>query len=216
MLPETSSKFGLLTTFSLLGVWIVACAVGFYVLLSYSQTPGPDLVPEALHNVPGQWPRKRNFLLVVAIHPRCVCSQATAAELQRLLDKTNDEVECRVLCYQPTSVGNDFANTAVIEQLAQLPNTTMVTDADGVTALLLGMKTSGAMALFDKEGKPVFCGGITIARGHEGPSAGANAILALVSHDRPTTTRTHVYGCPLFGFGKPEASPVLSVGDCEL
>lgn len=197
MLPETSSKFGLLTTFSLLGVWIVACAAGFYSLLTYSQTPGPDLVPTALHEPLMEGPRTRDFLLVVAIHPRCYCSQATAIELQRLIEKTNDKVECRVLCYQPTATGSEFANTSLIEQLAQLPNTTMVTDADGLTAALLGMHTSGAIALFDAEGHPLFCGGITPGRGHEGPSAGANAIVALASGDRPTTTRTRVYGCPL-------------------
>ncbi|WP_442481548.1 hypothetical protein [Aeoliella sp. SH292] len=197
MHPETSSKIGLLTTFSLLGVWIVACAVGFYSLLTYSQTPGPDLVPAALHDIRAEWPRKRDFLLVVAIHPRCVCSEATATELQRLIDKTNDKVECRVLCYQPTSAGIDFANTPLIKQLAQLPNTTMVTDSDGSMASLLGMQTSGSIALFDKEGHPLFSGGITTGRGHVGPSAGAGAIIALTSGDRPTTPRTRVYGCPL-------------------
>jgi hypothetical protein len=205
MLPETSSKFGLFTTLSLLGVWIVACAAGFVSLLTYSQTPGPNLVPKALHNIQVEWPRKRDFLLVVAIHPRCVCSEATATELQRLLDKTNDEVECRVLCYQPNSAGSDFANTPLFKQLAQLPNTTMVTDSDGSMASLLGMQTSGALALFDKAGHPLFCGGITPARGHEGPSAGANAILALASGDRPTTTRTRAYGCPLLSVDPTES-----------
>lgn len=210
MLPQTSSKFGHFTTLTLLGVWIAACAAGFYALLSYSQTAGPDLVPTALHDIHIEWPRKRNFLLVVAIHPRCVCSQATATELQRLIDETNDEVECRVLCYQPSAAGNDFANTSLVEQLAQLPNTTMVTDADGLMASRLGMNTSGALALFDKAGHPLFCGGITTGRGHKGPSAGANAILALISHDQPTTTRTRVYGCPLGDVGSQESSGQLS------
>jgi hypothetical protein len=84
-----------------------------------------------------------------------------------------------------------------------------------VTAAKLGMKTSGAMALFDRNGIPVFCGGITTGRGHEGPSAGATAILALVSHDRTTTTRTQVYGCPLTNVTVPVSSAVLSVEDCQ-
>ncbi|HEY8966270.1 MAG TPA: hypothetical protein VIM58_07500, partial [Candidatus Methylacidiphilales bacterium] len=83
----------------------------------------------------------------------------------------------------------------------RIPGVAVVADPDGKAAALLGAKTSGEVLLFDGAGRLLFSGGITGARGHEGPNAGEAAVIALASGaELPAASRrAPVYGCSLVG-----------------
>ena len=60
------------------------------------------------------------------------------------------------------------------------------------------MATSGHALLFDRDGRLLFRGGITPARGHEGDNFGASAIAARLA-GRPARAEAPVFGCPIAG-----------------
>ena len=47
----------------------------------------------------------------------------------------------------------------------------------------------------DADGRLVFSGGITVARGHSGDNAGRSALAALLTDGTAATTKTAVFGC---------------------
>jgi hypothetical protein len=57
--------------------------------------------------------------------------------------------------------------------------------------------TSGAVLLYSSDGKLLFQGGITPARGHQGDSFGRQRILALLDGDAPDRRDAPVFGCAL-------------------
>jgi hypothetical protein len=56
--------------------------------------------------------------------------------------------------------------------------------------------------LYDGNGRLLFSGGITGARGHSGDNAGRSTVLSLLSRDTVDRAETPVFGCSLFD---PEA-----------
>ncbi len=70
-------------------------------------------------------------------------------------------------------------------------------DRTGDDARALGAETSGDVFFYDADGALRFHGGLTTARGHEGASPGADAILALVSHQPTSVVATAAFGCCL-------------------
>jgi hypothetical protein len=74
-----------------------------------------------------------------------------------------------------------------------------VEDPEGAAALRFGASTSGQTLLYNDSGRLVFNGGITAARGHEGPNDGQDAVIALLQNRPPLHTATPVFGCSLLG-----------------
>lgn len=197
MAPDTTRlRPGRLVAIAALALWSAASVVGFAMLIGYTQTPG------ALQHPPREkldlgWHPSAPYRLVVAIHPQCTCSRATASELARILRDHSNLLACKILMYQPAGAPNTFGETWLMERLAELPNTIIDVDVDGQQASSLGMRTSGSVVLYDFAGNQQFYGGITVARGHEGNSVGAESILSIIQNSPPATTCTEVYGCPL-------------------
>jgi hypothetical protein len=81
---------------------------------------------------------------------------------------------------------------------SSIPGVRAVADADGRLLHLFPASTSGQVFLYDEEGRLRFSGGITVARGHEGDSAGAAAIVSFVNHGHLGRATTRVFGCPIF------------------
>ena len=71
-------------------------------------------------------------------------------------------------------------------------------DEGGVEARLFDATTSGLAIAYDAAGRAVFRGGITPSRGHEGDSAGADAVIAWLTGRPVTATSASVFGCSLF------------------
>ena len=71
-------------------------------------------------------------------------------------------------------------------------------DEGGVEASRFGAATSGQAILYDGDGRLVFSGGITAARGHFGDNAGSQALARLLIDGMPSRPHTPVFGCALF------------------
>ena len=186
-----------------IGVWGAVTAGGFAALLVYSQTPGADARPPALAVAS---PRssllmagcgKGQFQLVVAVHPRCPCTQATLAELEKLLQRYPDALRATALVYQPKGAAHEWQQAANYRWAQQLPNTQVLADVDAQLARHVGLLVSGAVVLYGADGQPRYYGGITAARGHVGDNLGSQAIASWIEGVSADTTYAPVYGCAI-------------------
>jgi hypothetical protein len=186
--------------------WGLGIAVGSYALWSHAGTPGRQI------NGAPIWPTESALLrevnrktLVVFAHPHCPCTRATLRELERLAAQTNGMLDLRVVFVQPPGTREDWALTELWQFARAIPGTTVSVDVDGVETRRFGARTSGEAILYDPEGKLVFQGGITPARGHEGDSVGRTAIVNWVTN-HPAEARAPVFGCPLLDSSNLEAN----------
>jgi hypothetical protein len=134
---------------------------------------------------------------VLFLHPRCSCSQATVAELERILTRTADKLEASVVFYQPPDADEAWTQSNLCTSVSALPHVRVVADVDGVEARRFHVKTSGHALLYDNLGRLQFSGGITAARAHHGDNPGETAILALVRGEPSERRETPVFGCPI-------------------
>ncbi len=180
-------------------VWLVGAGAGLYLLARHAATPGADGA------VPGTWPAGTALapphgraLLLVFAHPRCPCTRATLSELARLMPRVGTRVEARVVFYHPTGTDPSWGDTGLRAQAVAIPGVTVVPDADGAEARRFGAETSGAAVLYDATGARVFHGGLTAARGHEGASAGTEAIASWAQGHPRGRSATPVFGCSIW------------------
>ncbi|PHQ33863.1 thioredoxin domain-containing protein [Rhodopirellula bahusiensis] len=174
----------------------------FFALIAYGTTPGESDLPPGVapfRNVSGflNASSTTEWEIVMAVHPKCPCTVASVNELNRLLDKVDDNVRCRFLVFHPVNSTPDWMNGKISSRLACIPRSVIQADEGGETAFELGMKTSGAVIVFDPRGKSRFHGGITVSRNHEGDNLGVRSISMLIQGKTPPLTTTPVYGCSL-------------------
>jgi len=173
-------------------------AAGAKLLWDHQTTPGapgspPRLWPAAsrLERTPG-----RATLLLMA-HPRCPCTRATVAELASLVERLEPRPRIYVLLFKPREFPAGWERTDVWTAASRIPGVTVWTDEDGELAARFGAATSGQVVLYGADGRLQFSGGITSARGHRGPSAGAERIVALAKESAAEATTSRVFGCSL-------------------
>jgi hypothetical protein len=99
---------------------------------------------------------------------------------------------------KPASAQAGWDDTGLARRALTIPGVTVADDIDGIEAQRFGAKTSGFTLLYSADGKLLFRGGITDGRGHSGDNIGRAAVTALLRGNRAETTRTQVFGCPLF------------------
>lgn len=183
-------------------LWTLAVGLGMTRLLEYENTPARPAV-----NAPS-WPqasslvRRRGYLtLVVLAHPRCPCTRATLGELEILAAQTNGLLDIHVVFLHSDAFDyqSDLWRAAV-----RLPGANVIVDSGGKEIGRFGALASGHVLLYDVQGKLVFSGGITSARGHSGANAGRDAIIALARQGRAEVSSTPVFGC---GLHDSEAAP---------
>lgn len=160
-------------------LWIVPVLLGFAILLDYHSRSGPATSP------PLCWPSASRLnqesgksTLLMFLHPRCPCSNATISELARLLPRLQDS-KAVALLVMPPGTAPQFADTALAERCRRIPNLSVKLDVDGAEARIFKTVTSGEALLYDQTGNLRFCGGITPGRGHEGDSIGKDRIEAI-------------------------------------
>lgn len=177
--------------------WAAVVGGGFVVLAAYALTPG-----EA-HDPPARWPAGSRLVpdpnranLVLLAHPRCPCTRASIAELERIMSRCSGRVTAHVAFFRPKSEPESWAKTDLWRTAAGIPGVKVATDEDGAESARFGAATSGQVLLFDQSGLRVFAGGITPARGHEGDNAGLDAIVSRLSGGEGLR-QTAVFGCPL-------------------
>jgi hypothetical protein len=182
----------------LLFVWLAAVSTGAVVLLNFENAPGRS------GQTPQQWPADSPITLdparstlLLFVHPRCPCTRASIGELNRLLTHCEGRVAAHVVYLKPASVPDDWTQTDSLRNAAMIPNVSVFADLNGALASRFGAETSGYAVLFDNQGRQLFKGGITAARGHSGDNAGANAIVSLVAGQKTDFGQTPVFGCSL-------------------
>jgi hypothetical protein len=107
-------------------------------------------------------------------------------------------VSAYVLFLKPTDSSTDWEKTDLWQSAARIPGVNVVADDNGIEARRFHAVTSGQTALYDTDGRLLFSGGITSARGHSGDNAGRSAIVSLLNAGDANRTVTAVFGCPLY------------------
>jgi hypothetical protein len=178
--------------------WVAAITFGFGLIWRYKMTPGepgaaPPVWPEA-----ASFERARDrFTLVLWAHPKCSCTRATLAELSKIVPRFASSVRAYVVFIHPSGVGDDWEATDLWQRAGSIPGVQTVRDDDDRLAALFHIATSGTVLLYDSSGALRFNGGITSARGHEGDSAGAERLEALLTTGAADRNDSPVFGCSL-------------------
>jgi hypothetical protein len=178
-------------------LWCSVVGGGFTWIARAGQASGEVAV------APSHWPAglaraTDRPTLLVTLHPKCPCSQATVSELERLMRDRTGKVDLEVLFVRPHGLVDDPARSSLWERVAGIPGARAQIDEGGVTAAAFGAFTSGQVFLYDASGELLFSGGITASRGHEGDNAGRDAVESLLDR-RNAPAHTSVFGCSLFG-----------------
>lgn len=156
-------------------------------------------------STPASWPvasrlqrRAGTPLLALFAHPRCACTQATLAELRRVLSGPHREVDAVALFAVPADTDASWTDSGAWSAASAISALRVQKDSDGAEAQLFGAATSGHVVLYDGDGHLVFSGGITGARGHEGANAGADRLASLLrGQGAAAGATTPVFGCTL-------------------
>ncbi len=178
--------------------WLMAVASGFAVLHRYETTRASAGSP------PESWPIQHQLsletdrlTLVVAIHPQCPCTRATARALEELLADRPGRARLNVLVYQPAEVTENWTSTPTVRTLSALPDARCLVDLEGKLAGQFGALTSGQVLAFDTTGHLLFSGGVTPVRGQLGPNAGYSALAALLDNKPALDRHSPIFGCSI-------------------
>lgn len=190
-------------------LWLCATGAGLAWLMAYDNTPGLSA------DAPASWPSDTTLrrdtageTLVMLAHPRCDCTRASLGELAELLARAKRPPRTFIVFIRPGGVDAEWEKTPAWEEANDIPGATVIRDNNGAETQRFGGYTSGQTLLFDRNGRLIFSGGITAARGKSGDNAGRDAILALLEKPDAKGLNTRVFGCALFsGSIPPGGSP---------
>lgn len=187
-------------------LWGLVAVIGLGMLWGYAARPGATTTPpqrwpteSGLSQTPGYW------TLVMFVHPRCPCTRASLAELERLQTRLNGLMEVYLISLRFSRDGADEAAARLSRRAASWPDTRFFVDETGGLIQAFGAGTSGEVCLYDPTGRLAYHGGLTIARGHEGESPGGRALAALVRGNGPP--KSSVVTGPTFGCSLGEVRP---------
>ena len=201
----------------MIALWLAALGLGFATLWRYEVTAG------AAGGPPGRWPslsaierpHGRPALLMFA-HPQCVCTRASLTELERLRGRLEGRLAVYVVFLRPAEDGLDWERSDLWKRAAAMPGVTVVRDRDGLEAARFGAVTSGHTLLYDADGRLLFSGGLTAARGREGAAPGAQRIAALLATGRADRNDSPVFGCALRSADAAANDPSQQAGGKEV
>jgi hypothetical protein len=178
--------------------WSTVVAAGAWVAMSY------ELTPAAQSNPTRRWPDATGFVLdpsrptlVLFLHPKCPCSRATLAELERLLSPRMNQVAVRIALVRPAGMEEGWERTDLWTKAERIHGAKIVCDPCGVESRRFGARTSGEVMLFTPDGRLVYDGGITGLRGHEGDNPGRAAVASLIDAGGSEFRQAPVFGCGL-------------------
>jgi len=179
-------------------VWLSVLLVGFSALARHSAEPClPALAPE-------RWPAAAPIAraaqqptLVLFLHPLCPCTRATLAELEVLLQRWEGELSVETVFTVDTDADGQWMENDSFREAAHIPGVRLSIDRGGRIAQLFGARTSGQVLLYAADGRRLFAGGITLARGHLGDNQGIEALDAWMRGASGAASATPVYGCGL-------------------
>lgn len=178
-------------------LWLGAVVTGLGALQYHSTKPGKvgSATPNREEFLAAQRTPGRS-LLVMALHPRCPCSEASLGELSELIARQPGRCDVLLLYFQPEGDTTGWTLPRPEESLG-VANARAMADPGGRMAASLGAITSGHVLLVDADGALKFNGGITPGRGHRGHADGQDAILASFTGQVCPISQAPVFGCPL-------------------
>lgn len=188
--------------------WALAVGAGFVGLQRYATKPG------RAEPSPGRWPvecRTRadpgRANLVFLAHPRCPCTRAGIGELSRLMARCQGLVTAHVLFYRPQGSPKGWGHTDSWDAAAAIPGVRVGDDEGGAEAARFGGATSGHALLYGRDGRLLFSGGITTARGHAGDNPGRDAVVSFLTAGKADRASHPVFGCPILDDAAAEGAP---------
>jgi hypothetical protein len=196
-------------------LWFGAVVTGLSLVARYDNTPGPAA------DAPEVWPAPSGVTLdpdrptlVMLAHPRCACTRASVTELAEVMARAAHRPKAYVVFIKPGGVAARWEQTDLWKSAAEIPGVTVLRDDGGDEARRFGASTSGQTLVYAPDGRLLFSGGATGARGHAGNNHGRAALLAILSGEQPDRTSTPVFGCSLFGtHDELAAAAVTAVAD---
>jgi hypothetical protein len=102
-----------------------------------------------------------------------------------------------VVVYRPDGAAPGWEHTDLWASAAAIPGVRVMSDEDGAEARLFGALVSGSTLLYAPDGRRLFSGGVTPARGHAGDNAGLDALASFLTRDGSGIPHTPVFGCLL-------------------
>lgn len=192
-------------------LWMAAVGAGFAALARYDNAPGP-----LGERAPSRWPSLSHLsrtaglpTLIVMLHPRCPCSRATLANLERAMPELQEKTRVHLVFVRPDT--EDRRDDSALLRIAKaIPGTEVFQDQAGREAELFGALTSGETLLYSPDGTLLFHGGITFGRSHEGDNPGLSAIVEFTQHGAASRSSTSVFGCALTQLPKHPAAATFS------
>lgn len=179
-------------------IWGAMLATAMGAISVYQMRPGIQLeAPNRLGGVIGKSLTPHLFLFM---HPQCPCSVASLSELERLQAETAGKLQITIVFVEP-SQKSSWQQTSLEDRARASKSWEVVSDPGGRLAQSMGAVTSGFVVLFDRNGKKVFQGGITVSRGHEGDNIGHDAIAQFALTGTVPVSHTEVFGCSLGDLG---------------
>jgi hypothetical protein len=199
--PARASRGGGTLGWAALGVvWALAVGAGFIGMWQYSSRPGEEGI------VPPFWPSASRIsrpshraTLLMFAHPQCPCTHASVSELARLMARFDGRLAGYVVFAKPADVAEDWEHTELRRRAAAIPGVSVLSDEGGIEAARFRALTSGATVVYDPDGRLLFSGGITSARGHEGDSFGIRRITSLLTTGKADRADAPVFGCIIQG-----------------
>jgi len=104
-----------------------------------------------------------------------------------------------VVLVQPKGLRLDVNDSEIARIARQIDGVRVIEDPNGVEAQRFGAKTSGQTFVFSPAGDRLFSGGVTVFRGHYGPSEGLEAVSSILTTGSAGIPTTPVFGCSLLG-----------------
>ena len=179
-------------------IWLGASWGGLAWLALYANAPGPTA------QVVSEWPvdsklrlSEQGDTLILFAHPHCPCTRATLGELDKIVARYRGAVTTWVVFLKPTDSDESWEQSDLRDAAAMIPDAHIVSDLGGVEARRFHATTSGQTFLYSDQGRLLFNGGITLARGHAGDNPGRLAIESYLSGAVPLCRQTPVFGCPI-------------------
>jgi hypothetical protein len=172
--------------------------IAMVVITNYSNAPGGPSVSPANWPSESRIPRDSNLpTFVMFAHPHCPCTRASVGELSVLMTRCQGRIKAHVLFLEPDAAPQDWEKSDLWQSASSIPGVKVAWDRNGTEAKRFRSDTSGHCVLYDPDGKLLFQGGITIARGHWGDNPGLAAVTGQVTGKIVNEVRTPVFGCSL-------------------
>ena len=185
-------------------LWLLALIPGVHYLLAFEGTSGrTGIAPSDWHTLALSSGDAHSPTLLVALHPKCSCSNATLTELEEAALTFGRPANTIFLIDPPQGTSFDWRQITSYREAQKALLATVVIDTDGKLAADFGAFTSGDVLLYsaeDSHGRRSlrFSGGVTGARGMVGPNSGVEALVAAFhnSSSKPPSSAP-VFGCGL-------------------